>query len=543
MNHTEILFHTDAQNKLLAGATKLADAVRITLGPRSQNVLIQKKWGSPIVCNDGVTIAKEIQLKDSTENLGAQMLREVAEKTGDEVGDGTSTATILAHAILSEGIKNIVAGANAIDLKSGLEKGLVTAVNSIKTAAKQMVTNEERIHVATISAHNDSAIGKVVADAVSAVGSDGAVTVEEATGTETKLEIVKGMNFDRGYRSAYFVTNDAKMESALEKPLILIYEKKLSSIQDLVPLLEKVVAQHRPLVIIADDIEGDALATLVVNKIKGLLLCVAVQAPAFGDRKKAMLQDIAAITGANVISEDTGKKIENATLEDLGQAEKVLVNKDSTTIIGGIGSKDLVSARIKQIKEQIANEKSDYEKEKLQERLSKITGGVAVIRVGAITESELKSKKEAFDDAISSVKAASSEGIVAGGGVALLRASEAVLAVAEKTVGDERTALLIMSHALEQPLRQIATNSGVDSGVVVNEVRKNVGNWGLDAATKRYGDLFAFGIIDSAKVMKVALENAVSIASLLLLTRATMIEVEEPEAHSAMSPSEQYASM
>ncbi|MGZ3737905.1 MAG: chaperonin GroEL [Bdellovibrionota bacterium] len=530
MPYKEVRFKAEAQSKVLRGASQLADAVRITLGPKSHSVLIQRKWGKPIVCNDGVTVAKEIDLKDPVENLGAQMLREVAERTGDKVGDGTSTATILAFSILSEGIRNIAAGASAIDLKRGLDKGLQVVTKTIERLSRKMQTEQEQIHVASISAHNDESIGKIVAKAIQAVGADGAVSVEEGTGTETKLEVVEGMQFDRGYRSAYFVTDPARMEAILEKPYILIYEKKLTTIESMVQLLEKVLEAHRPLLIIAEDVEGEALATLVVNKMKGSFPCVAVQAPAFGDRRKAMLEDIAVLTGGKLISEDLGIKVENVTLTDLGQAARVQVTKDATTIIGGDGKKTAIEERAEQIRHQIQTEHSDYEKEKLRERLSKLTGGVAVIRVGAMSESEMKSRKEAYDDAISATKAAIAEGIVPGGGLALLRAIDSLEAEAERSEGDMRTGILILKKALEAPARQIAENSGEDGGVVVAEMRKSEGDMGFDAARKIYTDLMRSGIIDPAKVVRIALENAVSVAGLLLLTQATITEnAEEKE--------------
>ncbi|MGZ3657932.1 MAG: chaperonin GroEL [Bdellovibrionota bacterium] len=530
MPYKEVRFKAEAQSKVLRGASQLADAVRITLGPKSHSVLIQRKWGKPIVCNDGVTVAKEIDLKDPVENLGAQMLREVAERTGDKVGDGTSTATILAFSILSEGIRNIAAGASAIDLKRGLDKGLQVVTKTIERLSRKMQTEQEQIHVASISAHNDESIGNIVAKAIQAVGADGAVSVEEGTGTETKLEVVEGMQFDRGYRSAYFVTDPARMEAILEKPYILIYEKKLTTIESMVQLLEKVLEAHRPRLIIAADVAGEAHATLVVNKMKGSFPCVAVQAPAFGDRRKAMLEDIAVLTGGKLISEDLGIKVENVTLTDLGQAARVQVTKDATTIIGGDGKTTAIEERAEQIRHQIQTEHSDYEKEKLRERLSKLTGGVAVIRVGAMSESEMKSRKEAYDDAISATKAAIAEGIVPGGGLALLRAIDSLEAEAERSEGDMRTGILILKKALEAPARQIAENSGEDGGVVVAEMRKSEGDMGFDAARKIYTDLMRSGIIDPAKVVRIALENAVSVAGLLLLTQATITEnAEEKE--------------
>ena len=534
MTYKDIQFHSEAQAKVLRGAAQLADAVRITLGPKAHSVLIQKKWGRPVVCNDGVTVAKEIELRDPVENLGAQMLREVAERTGDKVGDGTSTATILAHSILAEGVRNIVAGASAVDLKRGLDLALQVATKEIQGLARRMQTRQERIQVATISAHNDEAIGRVAADAIEAVGADGAITVEEGTGTETRLEIVEGMQFDRGYRSAYFVTDPASLEAVLEKPYLLLHDQKVRSIESIVQVLEKVLEAHRPLVLVAEDIEAEALATLVVNKMKGTLACLAVQAPGFGDRRKAMLEDMAVLTGGKVISEDLGLKLEHATLADLGRAARVTATKDTTTIVGGEGDKASIREKAEQLRRQLEAEKSDYEREKLRERIARLTGGVAVIRVGALSESEMKSRKEAFDDSISATKAAMAEGIVPGGGLALLRAIDGVEALSGHSEGDMRTGILILKKALEAPARQIAENSGEDGGVVVAEMRKGKGNTGFDAARKTYVDLMEAGIIDPAKVVRVALENAVSVAGLLLLTQAAITEhVDEKEAHAA----------
>lgn len=523
----KLLFQSDAQMRLLRGATLLTNAIKITLGPKSKSVLIEKKWGKPIVCNDGVTIAKEMELSDPVENMGAQMLREVAELTGDAVGDGTSTSTILAHALFTEGLKNVTAGASAIDIKHGLDRGLKVAVASIRSMSKKITTRQEKEQVATISAHNDTTIGKFVADAIEKVGSEGTVTVEEARGTETTVEIVEGMQFDRGYLSPYFVTDPAKMESRLESPYILIHEKKISSIEPLVPLLEQLIKSGRPLLIIAEEVEGEALAMLVVNKLRSAIACAAVKAPGFGDNRKEMLEDIAVLTGGKFISDELGVSLNNIKLEDLGQADKVIMNKENTTIVGGHGKKQAIQDRIEQVKYRIGNSKSDYEKQKLQERVGKLMGGVAVVRVGAPSEAELKSKKEALDDAISATKAAVAEGVVPGAGLALLRAIVAVEKEEEKTSGDERTGIQILKHALEAPSRQIAENSGDDSGVVVNEMRKGKGNYGYDASNRRFVDLVEAGIIDPTKVVRVALENAVSVASVLLLTQATMTEEKE----------------
>jgi chaperonin GroEL len=524
---TALLFQSDAQIKLLRGATLLTDAIRITLGPKSKSVLISKKWGKPIVCNDGVTIAKEMELKDPVENMGAQMLREVAELTGDAVGDGTSTATILAHAIYTEGLKNVTAGASAIDLKHGLDKGLKIVIASIRSQSKKITTRQEKEQVATISAHNDQTIGKFVADAIEKVGGEGIVTVEEARGTETTVEVVEGMQFDRGYHSPYFITDASKMEARLDTPYILIYERKLSSIEPLVPVLEQVIKSGRPLLIIAEEIEGEALAMMVVNKLRATLSCAAVKAPGFGDPRKEMLEDIAALTGGKFISEELGIKLENLKLEDMGVADKVIISKETTTIVGGHGNKGAIKERIDQLKFRIQNSKNDYVQEKLQERLGKLQGGIAVVRVGAPSEAELKSKKEALDDAISSTKAAVAEGVVPGAGLTLLKAITALEKEEEKMTGDEKTGIQILKHALEAPTRQIAENSGDDGGVVVHEMRKGEGNYGYDASIRQYVDLVGAGIIDPTKVLRVALENAVSVASVLLLTQATLTEEKE----------------
>lgn len=529
MTAKQMLFRSDAREKVLRGATKLADAVRITLGPKSKSVLIQKKWGAPVVCNDGVTIAKEAELDDPEENLGAQMLRQAAEKTGDAVGDGTSTATILAHTIFSEGVRNVAAGASAIDLKRGLEQGLEAAKKSLASQAKAVVGRKEKAQVATISAHNDPVIGELVADAMEKIGGDGVITVEESKTTETTVEIVEGMQFDRGYISPYFITDANSMEAVLEDAYVLLCDRKISNLKDLIPLLELVAKSGRPILVVADDVEGDALATLIVNQIRGVLKNAAVKAPGFGDRRKAMLQDIAALTGAQLVSEDLGYKLEDVTIEQLGTAKRIVIDKEHTTIIGGGGSKEAIDARIQMIRAELEKTTSDYDREKLEERLAKLSGGVAVIRVGAPTESEMKAKKDALDDAISSTKAAVAEGIVAGGGFALLKACPALDALADELEGDERTGVLILRRALEAPARQIAENSAADGGVVVDRMLSSTGNIGYDAARKEYVDLFEAGIVDAAKVVRLALENAVSIASVLLLTEATM--TEKPEQH------------
>jgi len=535
MTAKQVLFRSSAREKVLRGATQLADAVSITLGPKSKSVLIQKKWGIPIVCNDGVTIAKEMELEDPEENLGAQMLRQAAEKTGDVVGDGTSTATILAHAIYAEGSRNVAAGASAIDLKRGLDRALQIAVNALKAMAKPVESRKEKAQVATVSAHNDPTIGELVADAMEKVGGDGVITVEESKTTETALEVVEGLQFDRGYLSPYFVTDTSAMEAVLEEAYVLVCDRKLNIIKDILPLLEQVAKAGKPILFIAEEIEGEALATLIVNQIRGVLKSAAVKAPGFGDRRKAMLQDIATLTGGQVISEELGIKLEDVELAQLGRAKRVIVDKDSTTIIGGAGKKPDIDARIQMIRKEMEDTSSDYDREKLEERLAKLSGGVAVIRVGAPSESEMKTKKEALDDAISSTKAAVAEGIVPGGGLALLRASRAVLTEQANCSGDERTGMQILQRALEAPTRQIAENSAADGGVVVDRMLNGTGNLGFDAAQKCFVDLFEAGIVDPVKVVRTALENAVSVASILLLTEATMTErPEKSKEHTAV---------
>jgi chaperonin GroEL len=529
MPFKQLFFRAEAREKIVRGAAALADAVRVTLGPKSKCVLIGRKWGRPLVCNDGVTIAKEVEIKDPEENLGAQMLREAAERTGDVVGDGTTSSTILAFAILTEGFRNVAAGASAIDLKRGIDAGVRAAVEAVKAISRPVESTKERAQVATISAHNDASIGKLVAEAMERVGPEGATSVEEAKGMETSLEVVEGMQFDRGFLSPYFITDPQKMEAVLEDPLVLLYEKKISNIKDLLPLLELTVKLHQPLVIIAEDVEQDALATLVVNKLRGALSCIAVKAPGFGDRRKAMMQDIAVLTGGQFIAEELGLKLENVALDSLGRAKRIVVDKDNTTIVGGVGDKKVIEGRAAEIRRQIVDTTSDYDREKLQERLAKLTGGVAVIRVGAPSEAELKSRKEAFDDAISATKAAMAEGIVPGGGLALLRAIPAVEKEAANSTGDQHTGVMIVKKALETPARQIAENSAVDAGVVVEKMRAGTGNYGFDAARCEYVDLIEAGIIDPTKVVRVALENAASVAGTLLLAEATMTEIEEPK--------------
>ena len=529
-------FRAEARQSILRGASILADAVRVTLGPKSKCVLIEKKFGRPIVCDDGVTIAKEIELKDPEENLGAQMVREAAERTGEAVGDGTTTSTLLAHAILAEGVRNVAAGASAVDLKRGLMRGLKVAVDSIRALSRPVTNQREKAQVATISAHGNTIVGNMVAEAVEKVGAEGAITVEESKTTDTVLEIVEGMQFDRGFISPYFVTDPEGMEAALDEPHILIYEKKISNVKELLPLLEQIVSAGKPLLIISEDVEAEALATLVLNKIRGTLPCVAVKAPGFGDRRKAMLQDIAILTGGQLIAEELGIKLENVTVEQLGKAKRVVIDKDTTTIVGGAGAKAAIDGRCRELRKQIDETTSDYDKEKLQERLAKLTGGVAVIRVGAPSESEAKKLKEAFEDAISATKAAIAEGVLPGAGLPLLRAIDTVEAEVAKCDEDEKTGLRILKKALEAPTRQIAENSALDGGVVVDRMRLGKGNYGLDASTGKYVDLIEAGIVDATKVVRVALENAVSVASTLLLTEATLTEEREKKQERASNP-------
>lgn len=529
MPYKKLLFGSAARERVLAGATALAEVVRVTLGPKSKSVLIEKKWGSPVVCNDGVTIAKEVDLENPEENLGARMMREAASRTGDAVGDGTSTSTILAHAIFAEGVRNVVAGASAIDLKRGLDLGMQAAIESLKQLSRPVASRKEKAQVATIAAHNDGKIGEIVADAVEKVGNEGVISVEEGKGTETTLDVVEGLQFDRGFLSAYFVTDPQRMECVLEDPFLLLHEKKIGRLNELLPLLEQIVKSAHPLLVVAEDVEGDALATLVVNRLRGTLLACAVKAPGFGDRRRAILEDMAILTGGKVIAEELGIKLESLTLAELGRAKRVVVDKENTTIIGGGGTREAIAARCDELRKQIEKVTSDYDREKLQERLAKLSGGVAVVRVGAPSEAEMKSRKEAFEDAISSTKAAIAEGVVPGGGLALLRAIEAVDSEEARYDGDARTGLQILKRALEMPCRQIAANSDVDGGVVLDRMRSGKGNFGFDAAKGEYADLVERGIIDPTKVVRIALENAVSVASTLLLTEATLTEIPEPK--------------
>jgi chaperonin GroEL len=536
MAHKQILFRSAAREKILRGATLLADAVRVTLGPKSKSVLIQKSWGAPIVCNDGVTIAKEFDLKDPEENLGAQVLRQAAERTGDVVGDGTSTSTILAHAILAEGVRNVTAGASAIDLKRGLDRAAKVAIEALRAMSRPVKTKKEKAQVATISAHNDPTVGELVADAMEKVGGEGVISVEESKTTETTLDVVEGMKFDRGFISPYFVTDAERMEAVLEDPFVLLCDHKIGALRDLIPVLEQVAKSGRPLLIVAEDIEGEALATLIDNQLRGVLKGCAVKAPGFGDRRKAMLEDIAILTGGQVISEELGLKLENVTLQQLGRAARVVADKENTTLIGRVGDRSRIEGRLQQIRREIEKTTSDYDREKLEERLAKLSGGVAVIRVGAPSEAEMKSRKEALDDAISSTKAAVAEGIVPGGGLALLRCTEAVAREEAACEGDEKTGVQILKRALEAPARQIAENSAVDGGVVIARMLASQGNFGFDAARKEYVDLVEAGIVDPAKVVRTALENAVSVASVLLLTEATMTEIPEAKRERPAEP-------
>jgi chaperonin GroEL len=533
MSHKHLLYRSEAREKVLRGATAIADAVRVTLGPRSKCVLIEKKWGAPIVCNDGVTIAKAFSLKDPDENLGAQLLRGAAERTGEAAGDGTTTSTLLAHAIVADGMRNIAAGASAIDIKRGLDRAVRVAVDALKAQSRPVQSAREKEQVATISAHNEPSIGEMVARAIEKVGAEGAVTVEEAKGTETTMDIVEGLQFDRGYLSPYFVTDPEKMETILDEPVILIYEDKIANLKDFLPLLEQIAKRGTPLLVISEDVEGEALATLVVNRLRGVLANVAVKAPGFGDRRKAMLEDIAIVTGGQLIAKELGIKLENVTLAHLGRAARVVVGKDETTIVGGRGDKRKIEGRCQELRRQIADTTSDYDREKLEERLAKLSGGVAVIHVGAPSEAEMKSRHDAFDDAIHATRAAIAEGVVPGAGLALLRCIAAVDAEAEKCAGDERAGVQVLRRAFEAPARQIAENSGADAGVVVDRMLGGTGNFGFDASTGKYVDLVEAGIIDPTKVVRLALENAVSAASVLLLTEVTMTEVPEPKAEGA----------
>jgi chaperonin GroEL len=534
----QIIYQEEARQALLRGVNQLADAVKVTLGPKGRNVILEKKFGSPLITKDGVTVAKEIDIKDPVENLGAKMVREVASKTSDIAGDGTTTATVLAQAIIREGSKNVAAGANPMGLKRGIEKAVEAMVAELVKLSRP-VGGEMIAQVGTISANNDATIGKIIAEAMDKVGKDGVITVEEAKTMETSLEIVEGMQFDRGYLSPYFVTDPERMEVVLEDPLILIHEKKIAAIKDMLPVLEKVAQSGRPLLIIAEDLEGEALATLVVNKLRGTLKAAAVKAPGYGDRRKAMLEDIAILTGGRAVTEDLGIKLENVKLEDLGKAKKVTIDKDNTTIIEGAGTRKDIEGRVKQIRAQVEDTTSDYDREKLQERLAKLVGGVAVIKVGAATETEMKEKKARVEDAMHATKAAVEEGIVPGGGVALLRAAARLVALAkDEKIADERLGIEIVRRAAEEPIRWIAQNAGLEGSIVAAKVKEAKDrDFGFNAQTEQYEDLVKGGVIDPVKVVRAALQNASSIASLLLTTEALVAEIPEKERAGPAMPS------
>ncbi len=524
----EIKFNTEAREQLRKGVNALADAVKVTLGPKGRNVIVDKKFGAPHITKDGVSVAKEIDLEDNIENMGAQLVKEVASKTGDQAGDGTTTATVLAQAIVNTGLKNVTAGANPMDLKRGIDKAVCVVVEDLRKHSRQIGSAQEKIEqVATISANNDSAIGSMIAEAMKQVKKEGVITIEEAKGLDTTVKVVEGMQFDRGYLSPYFVTDAEKMETVYDDPYILIYDKKISNMKEFLPVLEKVVQTGRPLLIIAEDIDGEALATLVVNRLRGSLKIVAVKAPGFGDRRKEMLEDIAILTGGVVISEEKGYKLEDASLDMLGSSAKITVDKDNTTIVSGAGDKDAIKARVSQIKVQIEKTTSDYDREKLQERLAKLAGGVAVIYVGAASEVEMKEKKDRFDDALHATRAALEEGIIPGGGVAYIRAIEALKDVKGENE-DENTGIQIVRRALEEPLRQIVENAGLEGSVVVNKVKELKGDEGYNARTDKYEDLHKSGVIDPTKVARIALENAASIASMILTTECVLSEIKEP---------------
>lgn len=533
----QIFFDIEARNKMKKGVDTLANAVKVTLGPKGRNVVIEKKFGAPQVTKDGVSVAKEIELEDPIENMGAQMVKEVASKTADIAGDGTTTATVLAQAIISEGLKMVAAGANPMDLKRGIDKAVSLVVSSLKSQSQTVGSDSKKIQqVATISANNDETIGKLIAEAFAKVGKEGVITVEEAKGTDTTVDVVEGMQFDRGYISPYFVTNSEKMEAELQNPYILIYDKKISNMKDILHILEKVAQGGRPLLIIAEDLEGEALATLVVNKLRGTLKVAAVKAPGFGDRRKEMLQDIAILTKGIVVSEEQGFKLENADLTYLGQAASVTIDKDNTTIVGGKGKKEDITARVNQIKAQIETTTSDYDKEKLQERLAKLSGGVAVLYVGAATEVEMKEKKDRVDDALHATRAAVEEGIVPGGGVAFIRAIENLEAKVKGQIEDEQTGMAIVRRALEEPIRILTANAGIDGSIVVQKIKEGKGDFGFNARTETYENMFKAGVIDPTKVSRVALENAASIAGMLLTTECVVADKpkkEEGHAHPA----------
>ena len=529
-----ITFEVDARNALKKGVDQLAEAVKVTLGPKGRNVVIDKKFGAPTITKDGVTVAKEVELEDPLENMGAQMVKEVASKTSDVAGDGTTTATVLAQGIVREGLKNVTAGANPTAIKRGIEKGVKVVIEEIHNISKPLPGKTEIAQVGAISANNDAEIGNLIADAMEKVGKDGVITVEEAKTTETTLEVVEGMQFDRGYLSPYFATNQETMEASLEEPLILIHDKKISAMKDLLPILEKVAQMGKPLMIISEDVEGEALATLVVNKLRGTLKVAAVKAPGFGDRRKAMLEDIAILTSGRVISEETGFKLENATVTDLGTAKRITIDKDNTTIVEGGGKTEDIKGRISQIKKQIENTSSDYDKEKLQERLAKLAGGVAVLNVGAATEVEMKEKKARVEDALHATRAAVEEGIIPGGGVAYVRTLPALDKL--QVEGDEKIGVDILKRVLEEPVRQIAENAGSEGSIIIQKVKEGTDGFGFNAETETFEDLYKAGVIDPAKVARIALENAASVASLLLMTEATIVDKPEPKSAPAMPP-------
>ena len=533
----QIFFDIEARNKMKKGVDTLANAVKVTLGPKGRNVVIEKKFGAPQVTKDGVSVAKEIELEDPIENMGAQMVKEVASKTADIAGDGTTTATVLAQAIISEGLKNVAAGANPMDLKRGIDKAVTKVIANLKSQSQAVGDDSKKIEqVATISANSDAVIGKLIADAMAKVGKEGVITVEEAKGTDTTVDVVEGMQFDRGYISPYFVTNSEKMEVELQNPYILIYDKKISAMKDILHILEKVAQSGRPLVIIAEDLEGEALATLVVNKLRGTIKVAAVKAPGFGDRRKEMLTDIAILTAGTVVSEEQGYKLENADLTYLGQASSITIDKDNTTIVGGKGTKEAIQARVNQIKAQVENTTSDYDREKLQERLAKLSGGVAVLYVGAATEVEMKEKKDRVDDALHATRAAVEEGIVPGGGVAYIRSIESLEGLKGDNI-DETTGIQIVKRAIEEPLRQIVVNSGIEGSIVVQKIKEGKADFGFNARTEVYENLLAAGVIDPTKVTRVALENAASIAGMLLTTECVIADKpKKDEGHSHGAP-------
>jgi chaperonin GroEL len=536
----QLYFDIDARNKMKRGVDVLANAVKVTLGPKGRNVVLEKKFGAPSITKDGVTVAKEIELEDPIENMGAQMVKEVASKTADIAGDGTTTATVLAQSIISEGLKMVAAGANPMDLKRGIDKAVSLVVENLKKQSQTVGNDSNKIQqVASISANNDETIGKLIAEAFTKVGKEGVITVEEAKGTDTTVDVVEGMQFDRGYISPYFVTNSEKMEAELQNPYILIYDKKISAMKDILHILEKVAQGGRPLLIIAEDLEGEALATLVVNKLRGTIKVAAVKAPGFGDRRKEMLTDIAILTGGTVISEELGHKLEGADLASLGQAASVTIDKDNTTVVGGKGKKEDITGRVNQIKAQLENTTSDYDKEKLQERLAKLAGGVAVLYIGAATEMEMKEKKDRVDDALHATRAAVEEGIVPGGGVAYIRAIEALETKVKGQIADEQTGMAIVRRALEEPLRILTANAGIDGSIVVQKVKEGKADYGFNARTEEYENLFAAGVIDPTKVSRVALENAASIAGMLLTTECVVADKpkkEEPHMHPGGAP-------